>query len=169
MAWAESGLRMICPHCRAENADEALRCTKCSVAFSVLDNSETLGPGSPYSPPPEPPRTSVSGRDVTPGGGSPSSLSADANWPSTAGFPSPEPGSDLGERYRIEALLGEGGMGAVYKAYDRELDRTVALKLLRPGLMTDPSALQRFKQEVLLASKISHKNILRIHDLADVS
>ena len=163
---------MICPHCRAENADEALRCAKCSVAFSVLDNSETLGPGSPYTPPPEPPRTSVSGRDVTPGGGSPSSFSSGspgAGWPSAAGFPSLEPGSDLGERYRIEALLGEGGMGAVYKAYDRELDRIVALKLLRPGLMTDASALQRFKQELLLASKISHKNILRIHDLADVS
>jgi len=59
-------------------------------------------------------------------------------------------------------------MGAVYKAYDKELDRLVALKLLRPGLMADASALQRFKQELLLASKISHKNILRIHDLSDV-
>jgi serine/threonine-protein kinase len=79
-----------------------------------------------------------------------------------------EPGADFG-RYRIEALLGEGGMGTVYKAYDRELDRIVALKLLRPGLMADPVALLRFKQELLLASKISHKNILRIHDLGDVN
>jgi serine/threonine-protein kinase len=151
---------MICPHCRAENSDEALRCARCGVAFSVLDNSETLGPSTPYTPPPEPPSGSPSPY-------SPSS--AGASWPAAAGFPSLEPGSDLGPRYRIESMLGEGGMGAVYKAYDRELNRTVALKLLRPGLMTDASALQRFKQELLLASKISHKNILRIHDLADVS
>jgi len=60
-------------------------------------------------------------------------------------------------------------MGAVYKAYDKDLDRTVALKLVRPELTVDPGAMQRFKQELLLASKISHKNILRIHDLGDVN
>ncbi len=74
---------------------------------------------------------------------------------------------DFGPRYRLGRKLGEGGMGAVYKAYDKELDRTVALKLVRPGLAEDPMALQRFKQELLLASKISHKNILRIHDLGE--
>ncbi len=60
-------------------------------------------------------------------------------------------------------------MGAVYKAYDLDLNRTVALKLVRPELMVHPEAMQRFKQELLLASKISHKNILRIHDLGDVA
>jgi eukaryotic-like serine/threonine-protein kinase len=59
-------------------------------------------------------------------------------------------------------------MGAVYKAYDKELNRVVALKLVRPELTADASSMQRFKQELLLASKISHKNILRIHDLGDV-
>lgn len=78
------------------------------------------------------------------------------------------PGTEFGPRYRIESLLGRGGMGAVYKAYDRELDRVVALKVVRPELTTDPSILQRFKQELLLASRISQKNILRIHDLGDV-
>jgi serine/threonine protein kinase/tetratricopeptide (TPR) repeat protein len=78
-----------------------------------------------------------------------------------------EIGSELGERYKIESLLGEGGMGRVYKAYDRELDRTVALKLIRPELTSDPVAMQRFKQEMLLASSVSHKNILRIHDLGE--
>jgi tetratricopeptide (TPR) repeat protein len=77
------------------------------------------------------------------------------------------PGTAFGSRYRIESLLGEGGMGAVYKAYDTELGRTVALKLVRPELATSPQTMQRFKQELLLASKISHKNILRIHDLGD--
>lgn len=58
-------------------------------------------------------------------------------------------------------------MGKVYKAQDKELDRTIALKVLRPELVEDPLSLQRFKQELLLASKISHSNILRIHDLGD--
>ncbi len=58
-------------------------------------------------------------------------------------------------------------MGAVYKAYDMELGRTVALKLVRPELAASAETMQRFKQELLLASKISHKNILRIYDLGD--
>ncbi len=78
------------------------------------------------------------------------------------------PGSEFGPRYRIESVIGEGGMGKVYKAHDNELDRTVALKLVRHELANDPVSLQRFKQELLLASSISHKNILRIHDLGDV-
>ncbi len=95
-----------------------------------------------------------------------------------AGFSSPtygygsmqlEPGTEFGTRYRIESKLGEGGMGAVYKAFDRDLDRTVAIKLLRPEMVADPTALQRFKQELLLASKISQKNVLRIHDLGDLN
>ena len=76
-----------------------------------------------------------------------------------------EPGMDFGPRYRIEKLLGAGGMGKVYKAFDKVLSRTVALKTLQPELVTDPTVIQRFKQELLLASRISHKNILRIHDL----
>jgi serine/threonine protein kinase/tetratricopeptide (TPR) repeat protein len=78
------------------------------------------------------------------------------------------PGSDFGPRYRIEALLGQGGMGRVYKAYDKDLDRVVALKVVRQGMMGETDALKRFKQELILASKISHKNILRIHDMGDV-
>jgi eukaryotic-like serine/threonine-protein kinase len=78
-----------------------------------------------------------------------------------------QPGMDFGPRFRIEKLLGEGGMGKVYKAFDKELGRTVALKTLQPELIKDPSIILRFKQELLLASKISHKNILRIHDLSE--
>jgi eukaryotic-like serine/threonine-protein kinase len=78
------------------------------------------------------------------------------------------PGSDFGPRYRIETLLGQGGMGRVYKAYDKELNRTVAIKVVRHGAMGETDALSRFKQELVLASKISHKNILRIHDLGEV-
>ena len=79
------------------------------------------------------------------------------------------PGSDFGPRYRIEALLGQGGMGRVYKALDKELNRTVAIKVVRQGIADEASVMARFKQELLLASKISHKNILRIHDLGEVA
>jgi serine/threonine protein kinase/tetratricopeptide (TPR) repeat protein len=76
-------------------------------------------------------------------------------------------GEDFGPRYRVEALLGTGGMGKVYRARDKELDRTVALKILREDVVEDPVALQRFKQELQLASRITHPNILRIHDLGE--
>jgi eukaryotic-like serine/threonine-protein kinase len=79
-----------------------------------------------------------------------------------------KPGSDFGPRYRIESLLGQGGMGRVYKGYDKELNRIVAIKVVRQGVMGETDALSRFKQELVLASKISHKNILRIHDLGEV-
>ncbi len=78
------------------------------------------------------------------------------------------PGTQFGPRYRIESVIGEGGMGKVYKAHDSDLDRTVALKLVRQELVNNPESMQRLKQELLLASRISHKNILRIHDLGDV-
>jgi serine/threonine protein kinase/tetratricopeptide (TPR) repeat protein len=80
-----------------------------------------------------------------------------------------ESGTQFGPRYRIESLLGEGGMGKVYKAHDSDLNRLVALKLVRPELANHPASMDRLKQELILASRISHKNILRIHDLGDVN
>jgi serine/threonine protein kinase/tetratricopeptide (TPR) repeat protein len=76
-------------------------------------------------------------------------------------------GEVLNERYEILQLLGEGGMGAVYKAADRELDRFVALKVIRPELASNPSMLARFKQELLLAHQVTHRNVIRIYDLAE--
>ncbi|HEX3821567.1 MAG TPA: hypothetical protein VHW45_14630, partial [Candidatus Sulfotelmatobacter sp.] len=76
-------------------------------------------------------------------------------------------GDVLGGRYEILQLLGEGGMGAVYKAMGRELDRPVALKLIRPELASSPAMLARFKQELLLAHQVTHKNVIRIYDLGD--
>jgi hypothetical protein len=77
------------------------------------------------------------------------------------------PGDVLGERYEIQQLLGEGGMGAVYKAKDRELGRFVALKVIRPALAASPAILARFKQELLLAHQVTHKNVIRIYDLSE--
>jgi serine/threonine protein kinase len=80
-----------------------------------------------------------------------------------------KPGFLLGNRYEIIQILGQGGMGAVYKARDRELDRTVALKVIRPELAGQPDILQRFKQELILARKITHRNVIRIFDLGDAA
>ena len=73
----------------------------------------------------------------------------------------------VARRYEILKVLGEGGMGAVYKAKDRELDRLVALKVIRPELASNPDILQRFKQEILLSSKVTHRNVVRIYDLGE--
>jgi eukaryotic-like serine/threonine-protein kinase len=78
-----------------------------------------------------------------------------------------EQGSVLGGRYEVLEMLGIGGMGAVYKAQDRELDRTIALKVVRPDLARNPEILQRFKQELLTARQVTHKNVIRIFDLAE--
>jgi len=85
----------------------------------------------------------------------------------SAGAPALQVGDVLGGRYEILQLLGEGGMGAVYKAMDRELDRPVALKLIRPQMAENPAMLARFKQELLLSQQITHKNVVRIYDLGD--
>ena len=78
-----------------------------------------------------------------------------------------QPGDVLGGRYEVLQLLGEGGMGAVYKARDRELDRFVALKVIRPELASNPAILARFKQELLLAHQVTHRNVIRIYDLSE--
>ena len=58
-------------------------------------------------------------------------------------------------------------MGAVYKARDREVDREVALKVIRPELTGHPDIVRRFKQELILARQVTHKNVVRIFDLGE--
>ena len=82
-------------------------------------------------------------------------------------FSNLQPGALFGGRYEILGVLGQGGMGAVYKARDRELDRLIALKVIRPELANDPAILQRFKQELILSRNITHKNVVRIYDLGE--
>jgi HAMP domain-containing protein len=79
-----------------------------------------------------------------------------------------EPGRLLGNRYEIKEVLGAGGMGMVYKATDRELGDIVAIKTLRPEMLkTDPEALNRFRSEIRLARLISHRNVVRTHDIGE--
>lgn len=70
-------------------------------------------------------------------------------------------------RYVIEGLLGTGGMGAVYRVRDQVLDEVVALKLIRPEHGGDGAALARFKQEVRLARRVTHPNVVRTFDLGE--
>ena len=77
------------------------------------------------------------------------------------------PGKLVGGRYRIVGQIGLGGMGVVYKAHDEELGVDIALKVLRPDLGTDPEWIARFRQELVLAREITHKNVVRIHDIGE--
>src|SRR5215469_2283722 len=87
--------------------------------------------------------------------------------PSRMPQPMLQSGTVLGQRYEILALLGEGGMGAVYKARDREVGQLVALKTIRPELASNHDAIERFKQELVLARRVTHQNVIRIYDLAE--
>lgn len=71
----------------------------------------------------------------------------------------------LTERYDLLAEVGRGGMGIVYRARDRETGDVVALKVLRPEIAARPELIERFKSELLLARKITHKNVCRTYDL----
>jgi serine/threonine protein kinase/TolB-like protein len=75
-------------------------------------------------------------------------------------------GSLFAGRYEIEALLGRGGMGSVYRAHDREVDELVALKTL-DVTEDDPKALERFRREVSLARRVTHRNAARTYDLGE--
>ncbi|HEY7290005.1 MAG TPA: serine/threonine-protein kinase [Vicinamibacterales bacterium] len=83
-----------------------------------------------------------------------------------------QPGLVFGKRYHVIRLLGTGGMGAVYQAWDQELSVAVAIKVIRPEVMADPVVAaeieRRFKRELLLAREVTHKNVVRIHDLGEI-
>jgi serine/threonine protein kinase len=73
-------------------------------------------------------------------------------------------GSVVASRYEILATLGQGGMGTVYKAHDRDLDETVALKVLRGDFTEHPEIAKRFRSEIKLARRIRHRNVCGIHE-----
>src|ERR1700686_1887389 len=140
---------MQCPLCQADNLPSADHCTKCSTPLPRPDRP--LAPTAMG--------TAIGGTQawsvaVTP---RPSSEAAAKGQL--------EPGTLLAERFEVLQLLGQGGMGAVYKARDTELERLVALKLIRPELASNPEILRRFKQELILAREVTHRNVIRIFDL----
>jgi serine/threonine-protein kinase len=93
---------------------------------------------------------------------------------STARVPAPSSagglavGAVLANRYRVERLLGRGGMGAVYLAHDEVLDDTVALKVIASAFAADePALVERFRREAAAARKVTSPNVVRIHDLGE--
>ena len=140
--------QMECPACATQNPDTASVCDKCHTPLP-FDSQETLNEAGTLD------EWSVAGSPKT-SDPSPKTASEELT-----------PGTWLAGRYEILQLLGRGGMGAVYKARDKELDRVVALKLIRPDLARKPEMLRRFKQELILARQVTHKNVIRIFDLGE--
>src|SRR5437899_3993500 len=141
---------MQCPVCQADNPPTAVTCEKCSTPFPLSE--ETLAPATGVG------QTGAWSVAVTP-----------RTATETAAKGQLQPGTIIGDRYEILQLLGQGGMGAVYKARDIELERLVALKLIRPDLASHPEILRRFKQELILAREVTHRNVVRIYDLGQAS
>jgi eukaryotic-like serine/threonine-protein kinase len=162
---------MKCPSCGRENPESGVRCSQCRAALHDSIDDRTMEiPGFSGATRGDT-KPSVAASDFkdtlvrTPSGHSPSqSRSAGGSGGRSRML---EPGDELGPRFQIDELLGEGGMGRVYRATDRDLGRVVAIKVLLSELTTDAQVILRFKHELLLASRISHKNILRIHDLSE--
>jgi serine/threonine protein kinase/Tfp pilus assembly protein PilF len=74
-------------------------------------------------------------------------------------------GSTFAQRFEVMEELGKGGMGVVYRVFDKKIDEEVALKLLNPEVSSDLKTIERFRNELKLARKISHKNVCRMYDL----
>ena len=146
---------MTCPACGELNPQELVECESCgellvdifaasgSAPEAVSSDLDAALAGSD-EPAAEPPVTAV----------------MTAVLPRHARF---------GDRYEILDLIGEGGMGRVYKARDLELDRLIALKTIRSEKSGDPETVRRFKQELVLARRITHKNVVRIYDLGEAN
>jgi len=79
-----------------------------------------------------------------------------------------ESGTLLGERYKIESVLGYGGMGVVYRARDVKLDCDIALKRIRPDRMS-PERQQTLRHEIILSRRVTHENVCRVYDLVELN
>lgn len=132
-----------CPSCGAVSAGDASSVT--ATLTPVPDPSPTIADGETLAAP-----TAVRQRE-----GGPLAV-----------------GQNFGTRYHIIRLLGIGGMGAVYQAWDQVLEVAVAIKVIRIDASIDPESAadleKRFKRELLLARQVTHKNVVRIHDLGEI-
>jgi tetratricopeptide (TPR) repeat protein/predicted Ser/Thr protein kinase len=144
---------MICPACHTPNPDEAASCSQCSGELSGPGPTLVL-PGGDATPTMAAPRSFKEWSDRR----DPSAVSSSAILP---------PGLEIGKRYRVIRILGRGGMGTVYQVQDRQLDRQVALKLIRSEIGESAAVLERFKREIHLSSQVTHKNVLRVFDLGE--
>jgi tetratricopeptide (TPR) repeat protein/predicted Ser/Thr protein kinase len=131
---------MVCPECSYENPETSVQCAKCTTPLPLSGQTLATG-GQGWSTP------------------------AAGGIVSSTELVQLSPGTSIGSRYEIVRLLGQGGMGAVYQAHDKELERQVAIKVIRADMASNPEILRRFKQELILARQITHKNVIRIFDL----
>ncbi|MEP6994575.1 MAG: protein kinase [Acidobacteriota bacterium] len=76
-------------------------------------------------------------------------------------------GTILGDRYRIDTVLGFGGMGVVYRAHDLKLDQQIALKRIRPDRVS-PERRETLRREIILSRKVTHESVCRVYDLVDL-
>ncbi len=131
-------------------------CSLCGTPVANTDDLATIDIPAPSSP--KPPRT--------PPASSSSPTSSAAEFLLSEGrF---LPGRLLAGRYRIIALLGRGGMGEVYRADDLTLGQAVAMKFLPDEATRDEGLLERFRNEVRIARRVSHPNVCRVYDVGDV-
>jgi tetratricopeptide (TPR) repeat protein/tRNA A-37 threonylcarbamoyl transferase component Bud32 len=155
-----------CPNCGAKASEGAPRCPVCLHPITAaLPSSEP--PIRFPTPPTEDAEVTELSAAADAAGVGPAS-----DPPPAASHDSLQPGHAFGHRYQIIRLVGVGGMGAVYQAWDSELGVAVALKMIRPDVSRDPATARtlerRFKHELLLARQVTHKNVVRIHDLGEI-
>jgi tetratricopeptide (TPR) repeat protein len=154
---------MVCPRCGSSRRAPDGRCAECNAPGTLVSSvtSFATSPLPVEAGPAFVPALTAASASPFPG----ESPTAPAAGPLA-------PGQKFGTRYQIIKLLGSGGMGAVYQAWDEELGVVVALKLIRPDIATDPQAAaeveRRFKRELVLARQVTHKNVVRIHDLGEI-
>src|SRR5580704_5395380 len=139
-----------CASCGSQLGDQHRFCPLCGLAT----NSETLDTRTIAISDTPSPRTPSSSRS-----GLTTSAPSDGSR-----FP---PGTFLASRYRIIAMLGRGGMGEVYRADDLTLGQQVALKFLPAAVAANPQALDRFRNEVRVARRVSHSNVCRVYDMGE--
>ena len=170
---------MVCPRCGQAAAAHTSHCARCGA---LLSHTTVVTDVVPFDTTGLPPGATF-GASTTIGTGAPTvgadgvtdaTTFADA---ATAAGPASLPtqagplkvGQSFGPRYHIIKLLGAGGMGAVYQAWDSELSVAVALKVIRARKrLVSTEQEKRFKNELLLARSVTHKNVVRIHDLGEL-
>jgi eukaryotic-like serine/threonine-protein kinase len=144
-------------------------------ATAVSSSADNLRPGDTLVPPSRSDQTMVpparSDETIITGAGGTGQSTVRTRVEGGGGWgdsnPELEPGTILANRYEILSVLGTGGMGSVYKAQDKELDRVVALKVIRPELARNQAIVDRFKQELRLSHKVTHRNVVRMYDLSE--
>jgi serine/threonine protein kinase len=143
-----------CSSCGSNIAETGRFCSACGKPASNIADVARLEVATATSPLPPRPASSSSSRP-----------SSSADYLSEGRF---LPGRLLAGRYRIIALLGKGGMGEVYRADDLTLGQPVALKFLPDEAARDQGLVERFKNEVRIARRVSHPNVCRVYDVGDM-